>query len=338
MNNPSVSVLMSAYNAEKYVGEAIESILNQTFKDYEFIIIDDASTDKTLSQIKNYTDNRIVIIQNEKNLKLAASLNKGLRIAKGKYIARMDADDISDLTRLEKQFDFLERYPEIDICGTAMQLFGNEKGTRYYRRKDKEIKAGMIWAGTISHGTVLMRHDKIIKHKLFYDETFHVGQDWKYWYDAKDQVVFSNLLEPLYFCRRGQQNITVKHGGSRSIERYATMHKAMLGDMKISFTEQELGLHQFIIGQFKLAPSPGVIKDAKKWLNKLINHNRSIKAYDVMAFDEISKYYWSDLFYKLIPFGFRNVFTYFMVTGISPQQMIYYIKQMLRKPQKIQNN
>ena len=109
MSKPLVSVLMAVYNGEKYLLEAIESILNQTYTNFEFLIINDGSTDSTEEIILSYSDQRIRYIKNEQNLKLIASLNKGLDLAKGKYIARMDADDISLPDRLEKQVNFLER-------------------------------------------------------------------------------------------------------------------------------------------------------------------------------------------------------------------------------------
>ena len=115
--NPKVTVLMPVYNCEKYLRESIESILNQTFKDFEFLIINDGSSDKSAEIVESYNDNRINFVQNEKNIGLAASLNRGLDIAKGEYIARMDADDISLPERLEKQVRFMETNPQIGICG-----------------------------------------------------------------------------------------------------------------------------------------------------------------------------------------------------------------------------
>lgn len=120
-NIPQISVVMSVYNGEKYLGEAIESILNQTFKDFEFIIINDGSTDKSLEIIKSYKDERIVIID-QKNMGLAKALNNGIKIAKGKYIARMDADDISMPNRLEIQYDFMERHPECVAVGSNAEV------------------------------------------------------------------------------------------------------------------------------------------------------------------------------------------------------------------------
>ena len=119
MNNPLVSVVLSVYNAEKHIVEAIESILTQSYKNFEFIIIDDGSTDGSLEIIKSYDDERIILISRE-NKGLIASLNEGIEQAKGKYIARMDADDISLSSRFEEQVTFMEMHEEVGICGTTI--------------------------------------------------------------------------------------------------------------------------------------------------------------------------------------------------------------------------
>jgi len=119
VNAPAVSVVMPVYNGEKYLRESIDSILNQTYTDYEFIIVNDGSNDKTEEIILSYNDNRIRYIKNEKNLQIVKSLNRGIELAKGRYIARMDADDISLPRRFEKQITFMENNLEIGVCGTC---------------------------------------------------------------------------------------------------------------------------------------------------------------------------------------------------------------------------
>ena len=113
---------MSVYNGAKFLDEAIDSILTQTFTDFEFIVIDDASSDDSLHIINSYKDARIIVLQNTKNIGLTKSLNLGIAKAKGKYIARMDADDISMPKRLEKQFDFMEEHPEFAFVGLEQKL------------------------------------------------------------------------------------------------------------------------------------------------------------------------------------------------------------------------
>jgi len=118
MKEPKVTVLMPVYNGEKYLNEAIDSILGQTFKDFKFLIINDGSTDGTADILKSYKDSRIKVTNNEKNIGLTKSLNKGLKMAKSEYIARMDADDISLPTRLQKQVEFMDSHPKVGVCGT----------------------------------------------------------------------------------------------------------------------------------------------------------------------------------------------------------------------------
>jgi len=123
-DEPLISVVMPVYNTEKFVAEAIESILAQTFTDFEIIIIDDCSTDKSWQIIQDFSekDQRIVTIQNSENQGLARSLNKGLKIAKGQFIARMDADDISMPQRFEIQLDFLKNHPDVGVVGSTVKF------------------------------------------------------------------------------------------------------------------------------------------------------------------------------------------------------------------------
>lgn len=330
MSTPAISVIMSSYNVEKYIGEAIESILNQTFKDFEFIIVDDASTDATYSVIKKYDDTRIKLFQNEKNSGPAVSHNKSLSIAKGKYIALMDSDDISHPLRLEKLYEFMEKNPQIDVCGTYMKLFGSENSIRTYSTDDKELKAGLLWGSTMPHATVLMRRDSANKHQLHYDESLRVGTDSKFWCDAKEFLTFSNLKESLYFYRRGEQNITVKFS-EQTNARHAQLHKMMLTDLGINFSEYELLLHRFIIGLFSITPSAKVVKDAHAWKYKLLTYNRAVNKYDRRALEKIANNHWNHLFFKLVPYGFKTVLAYGIVSGISTTQLSYYLKYNLNK-------
>ncbi len=123
---PRITVIMPVYNCELYIKEAIDSILNQTFTDFEFLIIDDASTDKTVSIIKEYKDFRIQLIEKEGNKGISDSLNYGLKVAKGEYIARMDGDDISLPERFVKQVTFLDSNPDVILCGSNFGIIGTE--------------------------------------------------------------------------------------------------------------------------------------------------------------------------------------------------------------------
>lgn len=331
MIEPTISVVMAAFNAEAYIVEAIESILKQTHTDFEFIIINDASTDETLSIIKDFSDKRIVLIENETNCGLAASLNKGIRIAKGKYVARMDADDISSPDRFERQYNFLENNPEIDVCVTPMQLFGSETNASGVGLvTDNEIKSELIWGTPTNHATMLMRTGKIRTNNLYYDESFGVGQDWKFWFDVRDHVKIYSLNELLYFYRRGDHNVTVQFK-DKSKQRSLRMHELLLRDLEIPFSHQDLLLHQFINGQFSIEPSPESVKLARIWYKKLLKQNKTKLRYDISSFEATAAKKWYRLFYLITPYGFKTVIAYFISSGISWNHFSYYLKYLINK-------
>lgn len=163
---PKISIIMGAYNCQDTVCESIDSILAQTFTDWEFIICDDASTDETLMVLNRYKTNypdKFVILHNENNMMLAGSLNRCLKVAKGKYIARMDADDLSEPTRLQKQYDYLENNPNMDLVGTFMQGFDDEGLKDIVPIKIDPVDVDLPKANPFHHATIMMK-------KSVYDE------------------------------------------------------------------------------------------------------------------------------------------------------------------------
>lgn len=214
MGNCKVTVLMSVYNGEKYLKEAVDSILNQTFTDFEFLITNDASTDKSMEILRSYNDSRIKIVSNEKNLGLTKSLNKGLSLAKGEYIARMDADDISDPYRLEKQVYFLDMHPEIGILGTQYRLFdSNSRNSKIMvvPTCDVQIRWNLLFKCTFAHPTVMIRKNVLLVNKLKYDEAFFVAEDYELWTRLLKYTRGANLKECLLQYRIHSTNASVEH-------------------------------------------------------------------------------------------------------------------------------
>lgn len=201
-----VSVIMAAYNSENTIAESIDSILNQTFSDWEFIICDDGSTDATFQIIQDYAvrhPGKIIAIQNERNSKLPYSLNHCLKYAKGEYIARMDADDRSYPDRLEKQYNYLVSHPEIDVVGAGMTCFDGERITGE-RLPPKNPSAGIIGLGVpFFHATIMMKksaYDALNGYSL---KNYVLRcEDVDLWirFFAKG-FHGDNLQEPLYYVR-----------------------------------------------------------------------------------------------------------------------------------------
>jgi glycosyltransferase involved in cell wall biosynthesis len=204
---------MSVYNGEKYLRKAVDSILNQTFKNFEFLIINDCSTDETLKILKNYNDPRITIIKNEKNIGLTRSLNKGLKVARGDYIARQDADDISTPNRLEKELNFLIKRSDYAAVGSFIRVIdenGKELHTIEKPITDEAIKAFLKKDNCIAHGSSVIRMS-CLRDINFYDDTIPKAQDYDLWLRLSGKYKLANIPEYLYFWRYHTGNVSIKN-------------------------------------------------------------------------------------------------------------------------------
>lgn len=211
--NPKVTVLMSVYNGEKYLKEAVDSILSQTFTDFEFLIIDDASTDRTPEILRSYRDPRIRIITNEENLGLTKSLNRGLALVMGKYIARMDADDISYPQRIEEQVKYLEEFQNVGLVGSSFEIIdesGNIVSRNVYKNYTSEnIYYKLIFNNCIAHSSVMYRRDLVIKIGG-YNERLTRTQDYDLWSKISKRSRIEIIDEVLLKWRDSQSNISNK--------------------------------------------------------------------------------------------------------------------------------
>ena len=205
-----ISVVMPVFNAEKTVAEAIESVLKQTHEDFELIIIDDGSEDDTVSKIRSYTDSRIVLLQNSHDF--IGTLNKGLEYATGKYIARMDADDIMHIDRLRIQHAIMEEEPEITICGTWIVFFGeNVPKDRIYGGGNGLIEHPVLQflnKNFLTHPSTMIRRDFLVNHGLRY-EHYAYAEDYKLWFEiAKQKGVFYIESQPLVYYRVSETQVS----------------------------------------------------------------------------------------------------------------------------------
>ena len=195
---------MSVYDGEKFLEEAVLSVLNQTYKDFEFIIIDDGSTDSSLKMLRSFEkkDERIKLVSRE-NKGLTRSLNEGIKLAQGEYIARMDGDDISMPKRFEKQIDFLEKNKDIALCGTwAINIDenGNEIGEYKTPTTNKEIRKMILFHNPFIHPSVMMRKE-IINNVGLYNEKIKYAQDYEYWLRIIKKNKMANLNSFLLWYR-----------------------------------------------------------------------------------------------------------------------------------------
>lgn len=197
---PKISVLLPAYNCRSYIEESVESILNQTFKDFEFIIIDDKSTDGTLEYLESLTDERVIIVKKPKNTGYTMSLNIGLLMARGKYIARMDGDDISLPDRFEKQVKLMDSNPNVILCGGRYQVIGSDLKFIPKTLND-DLIVDLIENSPIAHPTVFLRKDVLNNNKIMYDSEYEPAEDYKMWTLISEYGEMVNLPDILLLYR-----------------------------------------------------------------------------------------------------------------------------------------
>jgi glycosyltransferase involved in cell wall biosynthesis len=283
---PKVTVLMSVYNGQQYLREAIESILSQTFKDFEFLIIDDHSADESVSIIESYGDKRIRLIKNDKNLGLAASLNKGISLAKGEYIARMDHDDISLPNRLEEQVRYMDEHFEIGVCGAWFVFCGDTLSVVVrHPTEHAEIKAELFWRNVIAHPTVMMRKSVFLENGLLYNESFDKAQDYDLWVRAAQKIQLANIPQVLLRYRVHSESGSVAY---TEVSKFATLRTR---EMQVPFlgivpSDEERMLHGTIY-----LPEGYTLETflhaQEAWLTRILEANRETKYYEARYFEPL---------------------------------------------------
>jgi len=226
---PRVSVIIPTRNSAEFLQDALDSILGQTFPHYEILIVDDQSSDRTLEILERAGDPRIRVISGP-GKGLAAALNLGVREAVGEYIARMDADDIADPTRLGKQVAFLDENPEIGVCGTLFKQFMG--GDAVHNHMEHVRYSDMLMGCYIGHPTAMFRRELFVVHDLYYNESMRYSEDYDLWSRAIRVTKLANIPEILLLYRR--------HTGSTSIAHMDHMHRLDVG--------VRLGMITYLVG------------------------------------------------------------------------------------------
>jgi len=334
--NPLVTVLMPVYNGEKYLKEAIESVLNQTFRDFEFLIIDDGSADKSAETIKSFNDARIRLERNETNLGLIKTLNKGLGLAKGKYIARMDCDDISLPKRLSIQVNFMEKHPEIDVCGSWVKVMGlKQEFVNKYPQNHEEARAYLLFNTPFAHPSVIIRKEVMEKHKLKYDENYKHAEDYELWSRIINYAKVSNIPKVLLHYRMHDESVSKKNSSAQA-ENSNRVRIRLLKEMGINPAPTELDLHRRFIRPDYLN-SKDFIDQLETWLGKLLSVNEKMRIYEQKSLAKIISSRWFNVCSANASLGFWIFKKFWRSTlkkiknGNFRQIIKFFIKCLLRK-------
>ncbi len=222
MTNPKVSVVMSVYNGETYLSRAIKSVLEQTFRDFEFIIINDGSTDGSLKIINSCKDSRIKLIDRA-NKGLTYSLNEGVKVAKGEYVARQDADDISVPTRLEKEVAMMEKDPQLGLVGSNYTVIDEKEKplstTNVFTHPD-DLKLALVTCNQYGHGSTMMRKS-VLDRVGPYDKSVGHVEDYDLWVRISRVAKLANIHEPLYLWRRNPTGVTYSNHDEQITQTFA---------------------------------------------------------------------------------------------------------------------
>lgn len=279
MHLPSISVILPVYNMESFIFQAVDSILKQTFESFELIIIDDASIDNTRIILDGFEDSRIIRIYNPYHTGNYRCRNQGLDIAKGKYIAVMDGDDIAHSDRLRKQHTFMESNPRYMAVGTDIEFFSESSPSCVLQRTRDEalLKVQLLKDNVCTHPTLIIRQEIFNKYGIKYNEDYEYSADYDLMVNISRIGAISNLPEVLLSYRRHPGQIS--HAKRQAQWVYADQIRLkQLEAFKIRPSIDEIILHLSLMKGFAIPASKHL--SAVKWCNKLLTKNDMLKLYD----------------------------------------------------------
>ena len=298
---PKVSVIMPVYNGAKHIREAIDSVLAQTFQDWDFWIINEfGSNDGSAEIVSEYaqTDERFHLVQNQARLGLAESLNTGFRLAQGTYFARLDADDTAHPERFARQVALMENHPEVGICGTWQHHFGpNEDWVHCPPASADKCRARLLFNCDLCHSTLMLRREVVLEHQLFYDNSFG-AEDYELWCRAVWVTDIVNIPEVLGEYRVGDGNITADKEAMLDIESGQLVARNLEQSLDIHLTEDEAMLFRGWSNPFDRFSSEereAKLTELERILRQIYKHNTRRHAFDDTCLLEVlaTKWRWA---------------------------------------------
>lgn len=288
---PYVTVIMPVFNGGRYLAPAIRSILNQTCTDFEFLVIDDASTDDTSGMVRSFGDNRIKLVRHEVNQGVAGSLNEGLSIAKGKYVARMDGDDVACKTRLAAQVEFMEAHPKVGVSGTWFRYFGAEPFIKVKSPTSPScVRAFMLFDNPLYHPTVILRREVLEKHALKYDPDFTRSEDFDLWQRAVQHFEIDNLPSVQMYLRVHHDSVTQSKSEEMGDQTLMLLRRE-LAYLGLRPSKEEMCFH-CAIGRGLRMESIGDIERAETWIAKVLDANERVGVFEPYGLAAASGMVW----------------------------------------------
>lgn len=284
---PLVSVVMPVYNAGSYLRESLNSVVEQSCQDWELIVIDDGSTDRTCEIVTSYADSRIRLQRNDVNMGLAHTRNMGISMARGEYVAWLDADDVSNHDRLADQVHYLERHREIDLCGTWVRTLGSGSSVSWrFPRHPDYIRARLIFDNPLATSSVMMRMEAFRGSDLRFDARFAPAEDYDLWERLSAMSSFANLPKFHTRYRLHPDQVSVRQS-SRQRNAVRNIQSRLIDRLGIVPTSTELDVHLKIGVDWCRTLPPDCVPLAHEWLNRLQKANAAVGAFSEPAFTRV---------------------------------------------------
>lgn len=279
MSAPRISVILPVYNGAEFLAEALASVLGQTFRDFEVWVIDDASTDGSAAVAEGFRDPRVRVVRHERNRRLPATLNHGLDLARGEFVARMDADDVCLPGRFARQAAFLDAHPEIGLCGTWVRLFGaGPERIRKYPVSPEAVEAFRHFHCPFGHPTVMVRRSLFETHRLRYDSNAAAVEDFELWTRLLQWTRGANLPEVLLEYRLHETSVTSRNWAVMD-DHSAQVLKLALSDVLPDVTEEQARFHRQV-SMAEIPPDMTSLRKADDWLGivaRALDQNREAR-------------------------------------------------------------
>jgi hypothetical protein len=303
MPAPLITILMPIHNGAATLKEAMDSMLGQSLADFEFLIVDDASTDESAAIVQKCRDPRIRFIPSRERLKLSGALNLGLEQARGRYIARMDADDISLPRRLEIQARFMDQNPGIGLCGSWIRYFGAKNSVLERPLHHEDIRAFTLIDTPFAHPTVMFRRDVMEQHQLRFDGSYFPTEDFELWTRALRHFATANLPEVLLRYRAHGSSLTGSDWSTMD-EQAVRVIRSQLLPLGIDPTPEALRFHrQLAMGRLNM--SLPLLDQAEAWLLSLLEANRKTRHLSPEALEALLGEVWGRAALHTAKLGFE---------------------------------
>ncbi|GGG53532.1 glycosyltransferase family 2 protein [Hymenobacter glacieicola] len=329
-----VSIVLPVYNVSAYIKATVESLLRQTFEDFELLILDDCSTDDTVAQIRSFTDPRIRLLLNPYNMGRAGTDNSALAYVRGEYIAKMDGDDICHPERLARQVAYLDQHPEVNVVGSFMQNFGASTYLNRYPAHPADAQVLTLFTLPTGNPSSMMRTSLFLQQGMRYDATLRQTEDYDFCARYIRQLQIATIQEALIQYRvpldAHKKDILRERADVSDVVR-----EGILREWNVKFSDRELQIYNLtaMLGR----PLQDIrLEEISAWFQKLLQHNEQVPLFDMPALKRGLGERWFEVCYAYTQPNFGSVRAYYKspfasYASISVRQRAKMWMQSLRR-------